>query len=182
MRKRSSRTQTAPATSSLKILRDEPVSRVEWVHRDSLTPNDYNPNAVAPPELELLIVSILEDGWTQPIVALFDGTIVDGFHRFTVAADPRLLARYGGMVPVARIEVDRTHRRMSTIRHNRARGTHGILPMADIVRRMVEDGVDRAAILQRLGMEDEELDRLLNRSGMPMQAGGGFGKSWVPGK
>lgn len=155
---------------------------MEWVHRDSLTPNDYNPNAVAPPELELLTISILEDGWTQPIVALPDGTIVDGFHRYTVAAEPRLLARYGGMVPVVRIAVCRVHRRMSTVRHNRARGTHGILPMADIVRGMVEDGVAKEEIARRLGMEDEEIDRLLNRSGMPMQAGGGFGKSWVPGK
>src|SRR5581483_6794086 len=77
----------------------EPVSRVEWVHRDLLKPNHYNPNRVAPPELELLITSILEDGFTQPIVVLPDYTIVDGFHRYLVSGDLRLMQLYGGMVP-----------------------------------------------------------------------------------
>lgn len=173
-------TPTVPATRY--PLDAQPVSRVRWAHRDTLRPNDYNPNAVAPPELELLILSILEDGWTQPIVTLSDGTIVDGFHRYTVSGDERLLARYGGYVPTVTIEACKTHRRMSTIRHNRARGTHGILPMASIVRGMIEDGVAEAEICRRLGMEDEELARLLNRSGMPVTTGKGFGKAWVPGR
>lgn len=160
-------------------LKGQPVSRVQWVHRDELKPNDYNPNRVAPPELELLILSILEDGFTQPIVALDDGTIVDGFHRYTVSGDKRLLERYEGFVPVVRVNVDPVHRKMSTIRHNRARGTHGVLPMAEIVRSMVHDGLERDEIQRRLGMEDEEVDRLLDRAGMPAQ-GTGFGKSWKP--
>lgn len=160
----------------------EPVSRVRWVHRDTLRPNDYNPNAVAPPELELLILSIVEDGWTQPIVVLDDGTIVDGFHRYTVSADPRLLELYSGHVPTVTLDANPVHRRMSTVRHNRARGQHGILPMASIVRGMIEDGVPEEEVCRRLGMEDEELARLLNRAGMPAQTGKGFGKSWVPAK
>src|SRR5882724_5432350 len=100
-------------------LAKEPVSRVQWVLRDKLIPNSYNPNKVAPPELELLIVSIMEDGFTQPIVINPDFTIVDGFHRYTVSGDLRLLKLYGGMVPVVIVQLDPVHRMMSTIRHNR---------------------------------------------------------------
>lgn len=161
----------------------QPISRVKWVNRDTLKPNDYNPNKVAPPEMELLITSILEDGWTQPIVILPDSTIVDGFHRYTVSADKRLMARFGGLVPTVTVDIDPVHRQMSTIRHNRARGTHGILPMAAIVRNIVDEGVSKEEIQARLGMEDEEVDRLVDRAGMPIQAGRkqeGFGNSWKP--
>jgi ParB-like chromosome segregation protein Spo0J len=161
-------------------LAKEPVSAVRWMHRDQLLPNDYNPNRVAPAELELLIISILEDGWTQPIVALNDGTIVDGFHRFFVSADQRLFARYRGMVPVVVIEVDPVHRKMSTIRHNRARGTHAVLRMAAIVRAMIDDGIAVEEIERRLGMEDEEVVRLNDRAGMPAKSPAGFGKGWIP--
>jgi ParB-like chromosome segregation protein Spo0J len=165
-------------------LAKQPVSNVQWVHRDKLKPNHYNPNKVAPPELELLITSIVEDGFTQPIVVLPDFTIVDGFHRYTVSADPSLMMRYQGMVPVVVVKLDPVHRMMSTIRHNRARGTHGIVPMADIVRTMKDEGVETEAIMSRLGMEDEEVDRLLDRAGMPEKVNRErqeFGKSWTPG-
>lgn len=159
----------------------QPVSKVTWRNRSELSANDYNPNNVAPPELELLIISILEDGWTQPIVILADGTIVDGFHRWLVSLDPRLFDKFAGMVPVVVIDADKTHRKMSTIRHNRARGVHAILPMAEIVRGMVSDGVSPEEVERRLGMDKEEVVRLLDRSGMPAKAGNGFGHSWVPG-
>jgi len=162
-------------------LKKQPVSAVVWKHRDTLTSNDYNPNRVAPPELELLILSILEDGWTQPIVILKDGTIVDGFHRWMVSEDQRLAERYEGMVPTVTIEADDVHRKMSTIRHNRARGIHAILPMAEIVRSMVDEGVSPKEIERRLGMDKEEVVRLVDRSGMPQKVGNGFGQSWVPG-
>jgi ParB-like chromosome segregation protein Spo0J len=161
----------------------QPISNVKWVDRKTLIPNNYNPNKVAPPEMELLIISILEDGWTQPIVTLPDGTIVDGFHRYTVSADKRLMDRYGGQVPTVVVDIDPVHRQMSTIRHNRARGTHGIVPMAHIVRGIVADGVSKEEIQSRLGMEDEEVDRLVDRAGMPLQAErkqAGFGSSWKP--
>lgn len=162
---------------------EEPVSSIVWRNRDELKPNDYNPNKVAPPELELLIISILEDGWTQPIVLLPDLHIVDGFHRYTVSADKRLQEKYCGYVPTVIVNVDPVHKKMSTIRHNRARGTHGILPMSDIVYGMLQEGLTKEEIQMRLGMEDEEVDRLVDRAGMPEQSGrdkSDFGASWKP--
>lgn len=161
-------------------MKSDPVSNVRWIHRDELQPNDYNPNKQAPPEHELLVESILQSGWTQPIVALEDGVIVDGFHRYLASADPRLVKRYKGMVPVVTLQADPVHRKMATVRHNRARGTHGILRMADLVRQMIEDGVSREDIQRGLGMEDEEIDRLTSRAGMPVKYGEGFGEAWKP--
>jgi ParB-like chromosome segregation protein Spo0J len=110
-----------------------------------LSPNNYNPNAIAPPELELLKLSIIEDGWTMPIVTLpeQDGrfVIVDGFHRWKISADPKVYALTDGLVPTVQVGLDPIHQQMSTIRHNRARGTHGVLKMAQIVRSMLADGV-----------------------------------------
>ena len=163
----------------------QPVSNVQWVPRGSLRANLYNPNAVAPPEMQLLRLSIREDGWTQPLVVLSDMTIVDGFHRWTVSADPAIRAMTDGMVPVVTISADPVHRMMSTIRHNRARGTHAVLRMAEIVRAMIQTGMSADEICQRLGMEDEELERLLDRSGMTVRGSAGvdgFGRAWVPSK
>ena len=171
-------------------VKDQPVSRVRWLPREKLRANSYNPNVVAPPELELLVTSILEDGWTQPIVTLPADEqglhqIVDGFHRWTVSADPRVAALTGGQVPTVQVGLDPVHRMMSTIRHNRARGTHAVVRMAEIVRRMVDDGVPERQIRKRLGMEAEEVIRLVNRAGMPTQVrkvAPAFNKAWVPGK
>lgn len=163
--------------------KSQPLERLEWVKRDTLKPNLYNPNHVARPELRLLKISILEDGWTQPIVALDDYTIVDGYHRWTIAADPEIAALTGGMVPVVRLPLDPIHRMMSTIRHNRARGHHAVLKMAEIVQTMIRDGVELNEIQDRLSMEDEEVIRLADRAGMPLRTvkkGGKAGKAWIP--
>jgi ParB-like chromosome segregation protein Spo0J len=162
----------------------EPISRVTWVEASTLHANNYNPNAVAPPERELIVLSILEDGWTQPIVILPDGEIVDGFHRWRFSQDDeRLKARYHGYVPVTRIVVDRVHQQMSTIRHNRARGTHAILRMADIVTQMLKDGVSPKNIQRGLGMDDEEITRLATALGMPeLGATPNFSPAWKPGE
>jgi len=165
-------------------LAQQPVSNVVWRNRDELIPNHYNPNKVAPPEMELLKISILEDGWTQPIVILPDMHIVDGFHRYTVSDDPRLRERFGGMVPTVMVDIDPVHKMMSTIRHNRARGTHGITPMASIVQEVLQT-VSKEEVQTRLGMEDEEVDRLVDRAGKPeamARIQPGFNKAWVPSK
>jgi ParB-like chromosome segregation protein Spo0J len=154
------------------------------LNRDELKPNDYNPNAVAPPELRLLKISILEDGWTQPIVCNPDNTIVDGFHRWTVAGGKEVAALTGGKVPVVYVTLkDGTHKKMSTIRHNRARGTHAVLKMADIVESMIKDGVCMEEICERMQMESEEVIRLANRKGIPkteIVLNSNWSKSWVP--
>ncbi|GAA5513626.1 uncharacterized protein YbdM [Deinococcus carri] len=170
----------------MKIGRDaQPLSRIEWVPRDDLHANGYNPNFVAKPELLLLKTSILEDGWTQPIVARPDGEIVDGFHRWTVSADPRIYAMTDGYVPVVRLLPPATGDQMlSTIRHNRARGEHGVLPMAGIVRRLIdEEGLTVPQVMERCGMEKEEVTRLYDRGGMTERGTGGrtrFSKGWTP--
>ena len=168
--------------SSGKVER-QPVSQVQWVPREKLKANAYNPNSVAPAELELLKLSILEDQWTQPIVALPDFTIVDGFHRWTVSGRPEVYALTDGFVPVVLLAADPVHRMMSTIRHNRARGTHAVLRMADIVRQMAVAGLPADELCRRLGMEHEELERLLDRAGMTVRGTrgvSGFGKAWAP--
>jgi ParB-like chromosome segregation protein Spo0J len=178
--------QGAPAANGHTTPRSfdtEPISRVEWVEASTLHANNYNPNAVAPPERELIVLSILEDGWTQPVVILPDGEIVDGFHRWLFSQqDERLLARYHGYVPVTRIVVDKVHQQMSTIRHNRARGTHAILRMADIVTGMLKEGIPAKKIMAGLGMDDEEVTRLATALGMPeLGSNTNFSPAWKPG-
>lgn len=164
---------------------NQPIDNVEWVPRDNLTANSYNPNKMPKQEMELLKVSILEDGWTQPIVARLDGEIVDGFHRWTTAKDPEVAALTGGLVPVVRIkEIDPARQRMATIRHNRARGEHYVLSMAEIVAELVKEyNVDPDALKKRLGMEREEIIRMLDRGQMTKRAGESeFKQAWVPQK
>lgn len=164
---------------------NQPISTVQWVKRDLLKANDYNPNYVAPPEMILLKTSILETGWTQPIVVDENYTIIDGFHRFTVSSDPEVSKMTDGLVPVVIVKaIDEVHRRMATIRHNRARGSHAILDMSKIIQWLSDNGVDQKQIEERLGMEDEEIYRLLTRLGMPshivQNKQEDFSDSWVP--
>lgn len=149
-------------------LQEQPINGVVWRHREELKSNDYNPNRVAPPELKLLKISILEDGWTQPIVINSDMEIVDGFHRWTVSKDPEVYGRTEGKVPTVMIvPKDGSSQKMATIRHNRARGTHGVLDMSAIVQSMIEDGLSQQEIMHRLQMEKEEVVRLALRAGIP---------------
>jgi len=162
--------------------KDQPINGVEWVQRDSLKPNNYNPNRVAPPELKLLKISILEDGWTQPIVINPDNEIVDGFHRWTISADPQIAQLTGGLVPVVTTRPkDSAQQKMATIRHNRARGTHGVLDMSKIVQSMIDDGLSQQEIMSRLQMESEEVIRLALRAGIPKTdiiQDSGFSQAW----
>lgn len=162
----------------------QPLDKITWIDRNELLPNNYNPNRVAPPELKLLKISILEDGWTQPIVINPDNTIVDGFHRWTVSADKEVYKLTDGKVPtVTVIPKDENQQQMATIRHNRARGTHGVLEMSNIVTEMVNKGLSGEEIMQRLMMEKEEVVRLLFRAGIPKSevfTDLNFSKSWTP--
>lgn len=174
--------QPKPATTVPANRIEQPLDRVEWVSRDTLRPNSYNPNRQAPPEAKLLKISLLENGWTQPIVAFDDGEIVDGEHRWRTSGIPEVFAMTGGMVPVVRLSCDKRGRILATIRHNRARGEHAVVNMAAIVRDLIEDGMAEREIRTLLQMESEEVQRLAMRAGMPVNAGSGeFGKAWVPG-
>ena len=164
---------------------NQPINAVKWVHRDLLKPNNYNPNKVAPPEMELLKISILEDGWTQPIVVNADMEIVDGFHRWTVSGQVEVYRLTGGRVPVVQLaRKDGASQKMSTIRHNRARGTHAVLNMAEIIQTMIEqDKLPMQEIMHRLGMEREEVVRLAARCGIPQSKiiqDAKWSKAWVP--
>ena len=151
-----------------KKTQNQPLSNINWINRDELKPNNYNPNVVAPPELKLLKISIQEDGWTQPIVANADMSIVDGFHRWTVSGHKEIYELTDGLVPVVILkETDDNQKKMATIRHNRARGTHKVLEMSNIITDMVNDGLTGEEIMKRLMMEKDEVVRLLFQAGIP---------------
>lgn len=164
--------------------KNQPLDKINWIDRDQLKPNNYNPNKVAPTELELLKISIKEDGWTQPIVINPDYTIVDGFHRWTVSGHKDIFELTDGKVPTVTIKPkDSNQQQMATIRHNRARGTHGVLEMSNIVNDMVQSGLKGEEIMKRLGMEKDEVVRLLFRAGIPKSdvfKDAEFSKSWQP--
>jgi hypothetical protein len=151
----------------------EPVDLVEWVPNEAVRANDYNPNTVAPPEMELLRVSINHDGFTQPIVTMPEDderVVIDGFHRHRVGKEmPDVKARIHGYLPVVRIRHDRQGRNdriASTIRHNRARGKHRVDAMSDIVVELKSRNWPDERIGKELGMEADEVLRLCQMSGL----------------
>lgn len=179
---------TPPAPFRAPVGADQqPVSAVSWMPREQLTANGWNPNVQAPPEHRLLKTSILENGWTQPIVARDqkDGTyeVVDGFHRWTIAADRDIAALSDGLVPVVVLPpTDPATARMATVRHNRARGTHHVLGMAEIVTDLLELGISAQDISARLEMDPEEVDRLADRGNMiARHAPDTFNQGWTVG-
>lgn len=149
-----------------------PVYKVLSIPIDKIRANSYNPNAVAPPEMKLLEISIWEDGYTMPCVCYYIKDedvyeIVDGYHRYTVLKNSkRVFDREKGMLPVVVIEKDITNRMASTIRHNRARGSHSIELMSNIVTDLVEAGMSDGWILRHIGMDKDELLRLKQITGL----------------
>ena len=143
-----------------------PLATLQWVERDKLIPNSYNPNRVSKENLKLLTQSILSNGWTLPIVVKPDYTIIDGFHRWTVAGREPLLSKLGGMVPVVIVDHhgDTAADVYGTITHNRARGTHVLGPMKSIVQGLIDEGKTVEEIGKQLGMTPEEVFRLSNFS------------------
>lgn len=180
--------------------RSHPLDTLKWRDPRALHANGWNPNRVFTPEMQLLKQSILEDGWTQPIViredvvAVVPGledqgeqmtyVIVDGFHRFTLGShDEEIRAISNGLVPTVLIDPTKSKadQQIATIRHNRARGVHGILAMSSIVQDLKTQGLTDEQIRERLGMEQEEIDRLSEVKGSPDTAGkDSFGRGWTP--
>ena len=138
-----------------------PLASLRWVDRDQVKPNDYNPNRVSQQNLELLKQSILANGWTLPIVVRPDMTIIDGFHRWTVAGEEPLRSMLEGKVPVVIVKhEDKAGNIYGTVTHNRARGTHLLEPMKAIVKELMDEGKTVKEIGKQLGMRPEEVFRL----------------------
>lgn len=155
--------------------KDEPVDFVKWVKNDSVHANDYNPNKVAPPEMKLLELSIVNDGYTQPIVSWSNPEkghteVIDGFHRNRVGKESKAVqSRVQGYLPVVDIRTEQSSkndRMASTIRHNRARGKHQVDAMSEIVIELKNRNWRNSRIARELGMDEEEVLRLCQISGM----------------
>ena len=163
--------QAREALHNLSPVCGQPVDRIRWVPVDMVEPNDYNPNSVAKVELGLLYTSILHDGYTQPVVTIWDAekekyVIVDGFHRyFTCRNNQDIRDRNLGHLPVVVLDKPINDRMASTVRHNRARGKHSIDGMSNMVFQMLENGWSEAEICAELGMEAEEVLRLKHITG-----------------
>jgi len=149
-----------------------PVYSVKSIPIEKIRANSYNPNSVAPPEMELLETSIWEDGYTMPVVCYYIEKediyeIVDGYHRYTtLKTSKRIFDREKGMLPVVVIDKDESQRMASTIRHNRARGSHSIELMSNIVAELTKSGMSDAWILKHVGMDKDELLRLKQITGI----------------
>jgi len=166
--------------------KNEPIDFVKWVASDLVTANDYNPNKVAPPEMELLEISIINDGYTQPIVTFPNNDkieVIDGFHRNRIGKESKLVKeRIQGFLPtvIIRKEVqDKNSRIASTIRHNRARGKHQVDAMSEIVIELKNRNWKNERIARELGMDEEEILRLCQITGLQdIFKDDDFSRSW----
>jgi len=166
--------------------KDNPVESIQWIRMEKVEGNEYNPNKVAPPEMKLLYVSIREDGYTQPIVACYEKdedvhVVVDGFHRNRVGKEyPDIKEKLHGYLPIVPLNKGINERMAATIRHNRARGTHEVRGMAEIVAELHLKGISDKKIAEQLGMEKDEILRLKQFIGLgDLFKNRAFSKSWV---
>ncbi|MDE7263512.1 MAG: ParB/RepB/Spo0J family partition protein [Anaeroplasmataceae bacterium] len=164
-----------------------PVYNVQAVPIEKINPNSYNPNSVAPPEMKLLYDSIKEDGYTMPVVCYYDAEndtyiIVDGFHRYRIMLEYKdIYERENGHLPVVVIDKPLYKRMASTIRHNRARGTHNVDLMSNIVSELHELGRSDTWICKHLGMQKDEVLRLKQITGLAsLFKDVDFSKGWIP--
>lgn len=167
-----------------------PVYNVIPVPIEKIRANSYNPNSVAPPEMKLLELSIWEDGYTMPVVCYYIPEedvyeVVDGFHRYSLMNpnskhfSKRIFERENGCLPVSQIKKDLNNRMASTIRHNRARGSHSIELMTNIVSELTKSGMGDDWIMKQIGMDADELLRLKQLSGLAeLFQNKNFSKSW----
>lgn len=166
--------------------KNEPVDFVKWVLAESVVANDYNPNKVAPPEMELLEISIMNDGYTQPVVTFPNGDkieVVDGFHRTRVSKESKIVReRVKGYTPTVIIRKDQSNKNdriASTIRHNRARGKHQVDAMSEIILELKNRNWKNERIARELGMDEEEILRLCQITGLQdIFKDDDFSKSW----
>lgn len=167
--------------------KNEPVDFVKWIPCENVVANDYNPNKVAPPEMELLEISIMNDGYTQPVVTFPKENniveVVDGFHRTRVSKESKVVRQrvlgYTPTVIIRKEQTDKNDRIASTIRHNRARGKHQIDAMSEIVLELKNRNWKNERIARELGMDEEEILRLCQITGLQdIFKDDDFSKSW----
>lgn len=166
--------------------KNEPVDYVKWVISENIIANDYNPNKVAPPEMELLEVSIMNDGYTQPVVTFPNGDkieVVDGFHRTRVSKESKIVRQrvlgYAPTVIIRKEQSNKNDRIASTIRHNRARGKHQVDAMSEIILELKNRNWKNERIARELGMDEEEILRLCQITGLQdIFKDDDFSKSW----
>ena len=182
-------------------VQNQPVAAIYWIHRSQIKPNTYNPNAVAPPEMALLKYSIMRIGWVFPILLVDEKqeiaitirkgqpfvdegqffTIIDGFHRYTTSGDTEVYAMTDGYVPVVFIPGDDV--KQYTVMMNRAKGSHAVLSMSNIVVDLLQQGYTADQIQTGMGMDKDEVIRLANGAGITKDQvlnGLSFSKSWKP--
>lgn len=168
----------------LSPLKAQPIDAVRWVPIEKVQANDYNPNSVAENEMRLLHTSISHDGYTQPVVTIYDTEldkyiIVDGFHRYTtMLRNEDIRATTGGLLPVVVIDKPINDRMASTVRHNRARGKHAINGMAQLVFNMLDNGWADEAICHEIGLELDELIRLKSTGFGKLFANVDYKRTW----
>ncbi len=170
----------------LSPFKNEPVDFVKWIPCENVVANDYNPNKVAPPEMELLEISIMNDGYTQPVVTFpkeNNVEVVDGFHRTRVSKESKIVReRVMGYTPIVSIrkeQSDKNDRIASTIRHNRARGKHQVDAMSEIILELKNRNWKNERIARELGMDEEEILRLCQITGLQdIFKDDDFSKSW----
>jgi ParB-like chromosome segregation protein Spo0J len=166
--------------------KNEPVDCVLWVPSDQVEANDYNPNAVAPPEMKLLQISIEQDGYTQPIVVYGVNDyyeVVDGFHRNRIGKECKSIKErihnYLPVVPINTDREDKSDRIAATIRHNRARGKHQVTAMSDVVLELSRRNWSDEKISRELGMDADEVLRLKQITGLAeLFADQEFSEAW----
>lgn len=175
------------ALHAVSPFRDDPVDCVLWLPGEAVQSNDYNPNRVAPPEMRLLEISIAKDGYTQPIVVYNNGSehveVIDGFHRARIGRESaKIRSRVHGYLPCSVINqarADRRDRIAATIRHNRARGVHGVLLMTDIIAELLRRGWTDDEVARDLGMDADEVLRFKQNSGLPeLFKDVDYGRAW----
>jgi ParB-like chromosome segregation protein Spo0J len=154
------------------MIKNQPISNVQWIPIEKVFANQYNPNSVATMEMKLLYTSVKHDGFTQPIVTIYDKAkdryvIVDGFHRYSIMKRFKdIHISCEGKLPCVVLEGKTINDCMaSTIRHNRARGKHSVSGMSSVVMEMLMNGASDIEVCNELGLEAEEIIRLKHITG-----------------
>ena len=165
------------------LMATDPIMRIQWKPAELLTANGWNPNYVMDDELRLIETSILRNGWVQPILVRPNDEIVDGFHRWRLAQDSKLLkAKYDGFVPCVTLDISEAEAMMLTVRINRAKGKHAALRMSGLVRALLDKGLEREEIARGIGATLDEVETLSHEDVFAMKGTREYrySQSWQP--